>query len=214
MKICVKCSIKKPLNDFHKHKIRKDGYREICKLCRKPETKKYIEENFKILSEKKKIYYQENKDKIKIKHREYHKIWSKKNNPKRIEYLKKWKILNPNYDTEYVKKRKKKDILFKIKLNIRRRTNLFLKEKCISLNATELIGIDYHSFKEYFEKLFYGGMTWENYGEWEIDHIIPLSSIKTEEEIYQLAKYTNLQPLWKKDNKEKSNKLNWEPQKS
>lgn len=45
----------------------------------------------------------------------------------------------------------------------------------------------------------------ENHGEWEMDHIIP--NAKTEEEIYKLNHYTNFQPLWKEDNRKKSNKM-------
>jgi hypothetical protein len=51
-------------------------------------------------------------------------------------------------------------------------------------------------------------MSWEKFGKYiHIDHIIPLSSAKTEEEIYKLCHYTNLQPLWAEDNLKKSNKL-------
>ena len=54
---------------------------------------------------------------------------------------------------------------------------------------------------------FTTGMSWENRNEWHIDHKIPLSSAKTEEEIYELCHYTNLQPLWAFDNLSKGNKI-------
>jgi hypothetical protein len=50
-------------------------------------------------------------------------------------------------------------------------------------------------------------MNWDNHGEWHIDHKIPLSTAKNEEELYKLNHYTNLQPLWSTDNLKKSNKI-------
>ena len=50
-------------------------------------------------------------------------------------------------------------------------------------------------------------MTWENQGEWHFDHIIPISSAQTEEEVIKLNHYTNFQPLWAEDNLRKSNKI-------
>jgi len=61
--------------------------------------------------------------------------------------------------------------------------------------------------KEHLEKQFDENMTWDNYGEWHIDHIIPLSSANTEEEMYKLCHYTNLQPLWAIDNIIKANTI-------
>ena len=61
--------------------------------------------------------------------------------------------------------------------------------------------------KEHLELQFVDGMSWDNRSEWHIDHIIPLSSAKTDEEIYKLCHYTNLQPLWAEDNLKKSNKI-------
>jgi len=63
--------------------------------------------------------------------------------------------------------------------------------------------------KKYLEDKFSEGMTWDNKGfyGWHIDHIIPLSSAKNEEDIIRLSHYTNLQPLWGKDNMKKGNKV-------
>lgn len=43
-------------------------------------------------------------------------------------------------------------------------------------------------------------MNWQNQGKWHIDHIKPLASAKSVDEIYELCHYSNLQPLWAKDN--------------
>jgi hypothetical protein len=62
--------------------------------------------------------------------------------------------------------------------------------------------------KQHLENQFQSGMNWKTYGKygWHIDHIIPLSSAKTEKELYKLCHYTNLQPLWAKDNLIKGNR--------
>ena len=70
-----------------------------------------------------------------------------------------------------------------------------------------IVGMDYASFKEYLESNFVDGMSWVHRGEWHIDHIIPLSSANTEEELISLCHYSNLQPLWGEDNIRKSNKI-------
>lgn len=71
----------------------------------------------------------------------------------------------------------------------------------------QLLGADYKTVKKYIEGLFKDGMTWENHGEWHIDHIVPLASAKTEEEIKKLFHYTNLQPLWAEENLKKHDKM-------
>ena len=71
----------------------------------------------------------------------------------------------------------------------------------------EMVGCDPTELKMYLEKQFENKMTWQNRDEWHIDHIIPLSSANTEEEVLKLCHYTNLQPLWIEENLKKSNKL-------
>jgi len=69
------------------------------------------------------------------------------------------------------------------------------------------LGVSFDELNIYLEQKFKNNMSWENYGEWHIDHIIPLSSAKTEKEIYELCHYTNLQPLWAEDNLKKGCKV-------
>jgi hypothetical protein len=73
--------------------------------------------------------------------------------------------------------------------------------------ANEILGCSFVELKNHIESKFTDGMTWENRSKWHIDHIIPISSAKTEEEILKLNHYTNLQPLWAADNIRKGNKM-------
>lgn len=71
------------------------------------------------------------------------------------------------------------------------------KRKC---NVCHFIGLDY----EYFIK---DGMAWDNYGDWHLDHIIPICSANSELDAINLCHYKNFQPLWAIDNQIKSGKI-------
>ena len=71
----------------------------------------------------------------------------------------------------------------------------------------EILKISYDEFILYIESKFQDGMSWDNYGKWHLDHIIPLSIAESEIELLKLNHYTNFQPLWAADNIKKSNKL-------
>lgn len=71
----------------------------------------------------------------------------------------------------------------------------------------KIIGISFLEFKSYIESKFLEGMCWEKRGEWHIDHIVPLSTAKNEDDVIKLCHYTNLQPLWAKDNLKKGSKI-------
>jgi hypothetical protein len=68
-----------------------------------------------------------------------------------------------------------------------------------------VLGADWFSVRTHIESQFVNGMSWENFGEWHMDHILPLSLAKTEEELVKLLHYTNIQPLWGMENIKKSN---------
>jgi hypothetical protein len=74
----------------------------------------------------------------------------------------------------------------------------------------EILGAPYEEVKAYLEKQFLQNMKWSNHGDWHIDHKIPLSSAKTEEDFLKLNHFSNLQPLWAKDNLIKGAKITGE----
>ena len=62
----------------------------------------------------------------------------------------------------------------------------------------------------YLAAKFQEGMSWDNHGEWHIDHIKPCCkfNLLDDEEQRKCFHYTNLQPLWSKDNLSKGGKYN------
>jgi hypothetical protein len=121
----------------------------------------------------------------------------------------KYKLRFRNYQKEYNKNKKSIDSLFKLQSSIRTRISQTLSGYSKSKHTEEILGCSFEEFKKHIESLWGEGMTWDNYGTygWHIDHIIPVSSALTENEVYTLNHYTNLQPLWWKENLEKSNKI-------
>ena len=113
------------------------------------------------------------------------------------------------YQREYHKNRRKTDPLFNLAQCLRSRTDYAFKVEGYkkTIKTEQLLGADFEIVKNHLENLFTEGMSWENHGEWEIDHIIPFASAETEEDLKSLCHYKNLQPLWKKDNREKGKKV-------
>ena len=183
-KVCSKCKEEKEVCEFNKDKSKKDGYRPNCKLCQKKQRSL--------------TYYSTNE--IKEKHRERQKKYYHNNINKIREYKRK-----------YEKDKLKNDFIFRLSKNMRNRVLQFLQSNNMNKNnkTFDIVGCNPKYLKEYIQSKFVENMSWENYGYygWHIDHIIPLSSAKTEEEFYKLCHYTNLQPLWAEDNFKKYNKM-------
>ena len=81
-----------------------------------------------------------------------------------------------------------------------------------NLTLLKLLGLKtMQEFIDYIKSKFEQGMNMNNYGKqkdnWQFDHIIPLSSAKTVEEVKKLMHYTNTQPLWRDKNNHKRNKI-------
>lgn len=102
----------------------------------------------------------------------------------------------------------KNSLKFKIRNNLRRRVAHALKGESKSAHTMELIGCSIEFLKEYIANKFTEGMSWDNYGEWHLDHIRPCSSFDLSDPIQQKECfcYKNLQPLWAIDNLKKAYK--------
>lgn len=110
---------------------------------------------------------------------------------------------------KYHKMKMETDSLYVTMKRCRRRTAKAFEVSYWTKTSTtkELLGADYEVVHKHIEDQFVDGMCWENRHLFHIDHIIPLASAKTEEELIKLCHYTNLQPLWQEDNLKKGDKI-------
>lgn len=214
-KTCTKCKQVKNLSDFSKGKNGKFGLQAKCKECKKLESKQWRENNpgyinqhykynkkqYNLLGKKR---YENNKKEILLKQK------IKNNTPEAKQKHKQWRENNRDHIRNYDNNRKKdpnKGPLLKLHdsvfCGIRRGMKYVKGNK--NQSSLKTLGLEnWEDFRKYIEIYWQEGMTWDNYGnkenQWSIDHTIPISSAKTEEEVYKLNHYTNLKPMWHLDN--------------
>lgn len=210
MKVCSNCNLLKDFDSFNKGSRYKDGYRARCKEC----FKIYRESIRDVHIEYSKNYKKANKDVLKIKNKNWRirkadeiKKWREENK----EYIKQRRIENKVNMRNYLKTRRDNEPVFRFKQNVRRLILHSFKrggKNLKKIDKTEVIlGCKIEEFIIYISLKFVEGMTLDNHGKWHIDHIIPLASANTEEDVIRLNHYTNLQPLWSKDNLSKGAKI-------
>lgn len=112
------------------------------------------------------------------------------------------------YKREYLANRRATDVLFKLKELLRSRLRNALEGKKKSDRAMNLVGCSAEDLKSHLESTFQEGMTWDNQGDWHIDHILPCVAFDLEDPMEQQAcfHYRNLQALWKVDNSKKGSR--------
>lgn len=179
-KRCSSCLEYKSVLDFHKDKQGKFGRRSDCKSCRNSEKQK----------EKRRKWYHENKDSRKESMRLY-----------ALSYKERRKELH--------RERQISDINYRLKRSLRSRLYNAIKNNYKHTSAVKDLGCSIDFLKSHIEKMFSKDMSWDNYGEWHIDHIVPISKFDLSKRSEQLkaCHYTNLQPLWAEDNIKKSDSI-------
>lgn len=165
---------------------------------KKVADKKWRDSNKEYLSNKSKTWYENNK--------EHRKQYLKEYREKNIDKIRKTK-------RDYERNRKARDPLYKLINNFRTAIYQVLKENNINKNGHYFDILKYtpEQLISHLESKFSENMTWDNYGEWHVDHIKPISSFMIleigDEEFMNCWSLDNLQPLWGNENIKKSNKL-------
>ena len=202
IKTCSKCKQDKPAEDFNKKQRR-------CKECQKEYQKGWYQQNAEKQKEYQKAYRKQNAEKKK----EYDKAYYEQNREKKKEYQKAWSKQNRDKRRTYDRNKRKTDLNYKLTDNLRNRVRKTLNGKSKSKNTLKLLGCSVDFLKKHIESQFEPGMSWENYGfdGWHMDHIVPCASfdLSDPEQQQKCFHYSNLQPLWAKDNISKSAKLDW-----
>lgn len=184
-KCCSKCKTLKPYIEFNVDSTRISGLHPQCNVCRASNNKTLYVKKSESIKVKSKIYY----NKI-------------KNTPEFSEKRR-----------QYQNNKEKTNPAFKLQRRLRNRLYyaLFNKTWKKGTHFSEYIGCSLEELIIHLELQFTEGMTWSNYGRngWHMDHVTPLSSSQTELDMYKLSHYTNLKPMWERDNIVKSDILTY-----
>lgn len=170
--------------------------------------KENYENNRESILERQKKYKEANPELV----REQSRNWRLRNLERAIQNSRQYYENNKEKVLErtakYSRRRYASDPLYALIQNIRSR--IFESLRTVntrkSKGSNEYIGCTWQELAVHIERQFSQGMNWDNKGEWHVDHIIPLASAKTADDLEHLLHFTNLRPLWGKDNMEKSGK--------
>lgn len=130
-------------------------------------------------------------------------------NAQQIERKKKWRAENRDRHLEvsraYDAKQLAENIQRRLSKNLRHRIGKAMAGKTRGVSAVRDLGMSIEDFRSYIASKFQPGMTWENYGEWHLDHIKPLAlfNLADTTQARVACHYTNYQPLWALDNQRK-----------
>lgn len=194
VKRCSMCSCVKPRVEFRKRTSSPDGLRTTCKPCHSTQSSQWAKTN----SERVKRNY---------------KNWKSSNEVRLADYSKNYYLENRERVllnvSKYRANRLRTCALTKATKALRNLTSKAFSRKGFKKRSkcNDLLGCDFTTATSHIESQFKAGMSWENHGEWHIDHIVPLASEKTVEGREKLCHYTNLRPLWAWENRKKSSKV-------
>ena len=169
----------------------------VVKYNSKLFTKKMKDEKFRELNtERVTKWYSENKEKKQSYDKKYRKEQIHLIRDRKNKWKKKQRVLRTDSAISEILSKRVRNALKAV----------YVKKVAKTKN---LVGCEISFLKKYIETKFKKGMSWKNYGKWQLDHIRPCASFNLQDPAQQKEcfHYSNLQPLWAKENREKSDKI-------
>lgn len=177
-------------------------YRESHREQIRASHKAWRDKNRDHLNEQAREKYKENPQAFKERKERY--IQSHQEQYK--ESNKRYKSENRQKCTDYERNKRQSDPVYRFRTSVRCLIWGYAKKKGYkgSKRVWEMVGCDFDTFLAYIQSQLEEGMTLENYGHgegcWNIDHITPIVTAKTDEDVERLNHYSNLRPMWATDN--------------
>ena len=196
-KHCPTCDTWKSLTEYTRQASSWDKLCRMCRLCytEYKRMKRKTDAKYKQADELYRESYNESGRRREVSQARYER--------KREEIIEQCK--------KYNKRRYQGDPYFRTVFNTRSRMSRILRNINVGNKNKfyDLLGCTKNEFIVYFENLFTDGMSWDNHGEWHIDHIKPMAkfNLNVDDQRNKCFHYTNLQPLWAKDNLKKGDKF-------
>lgn len=199
IKCCTKCGEAKPLSEYGRNSAKKDGLKNWCKDC---------------ACQYSKIYHQKNRDRIlprlkeyAEKNRDYFRVYYKRNSERYAQHSAGWRKKNPEkykQSCRLTHLRKMENPQKRIEASVRAGVQKTIRKERKGARTFKILGYSVEELMAHLERQFLRGMTWGNYGQWHVDHIVPLASFNyssPDDEDFKAAwALTNLRPLWKVEN--------------
>lgn len=187
-----------------------------CKVCKRvlsesefymrKETGKLRTNCIRCFAEGRRQYYKNNKEAVRKRQDNYY----EKNRDAINAYKSKWQKDNADRRKVRLSERYKNEPNYRIAVNLRNRLLKAIQNNQKHGSTLEILGCSIDEFVSRLENMFIGNMSWNNHGTvWHIDHIRPCSSFDLSKESEQRIcfHYTNMQPLFAKDNLVKGNRI-------
>ena len=156
----------------------------------------------------KRARYQKNKEQINLTNRAWYQNNKEQANLTKRAWYQKNKEQSKLTNRAWKRASYQNNLSYRLRAVLRSRVRSALKNNSKSARTMQLIGCSVDEAKLHLERQFKPGMSWDNYGNWEIDHIKPISRFDLSKEAEQRLcfHFTNIQPLWKEDNMRKGNR--------